>query len=396
MAVTVTSGRDTPRVRPASGAAVAPRAERARRFFVERIYSHICGLSFGEWLRLLAQNRFAVDPPYWPRAAFLTVTSLINSQDRWREHWLTSRKIARTEVLPPLFILGHWRSGTTHLHNLLATDSRFGYPTLFQVFYPRIFLGAQWTYTQLAKLALTKNRIIDNVAHGISMPNEDEFALNALTFLSPYMGWAFPRNQAYYDRYLTLRGIPEHERARWKSALVGYLKKLTYKHQKPLILKSPTHTCRIKLLLELFPEARFIHIHRDPFAVFRSTRHLETTMSHALRFQRFEPRDLDSRIIARYRTMYDLYFEERGLVPAGRLVEVRYDDLERDPLGQVRSIYERLGLPDFEVARPALEHYVAGLTDYRKNTYEPLPTALRRRIAQEWRRCFDEWGYPID
>src|SRR5262249_55265641 len=105
MATTASTSTDQDPSRPKPAErATSERAERARRFFVEWIYSHICGLSFEEWMRLLWQNRFAVDPPYWGRAAFLTLTSVINTQDRWREHWLYGRKIAATAIEPPLFI----------------------------------------------------------------------------------------------------------------------------------------------------------------------------------------------------------------------------------------------------------------------------------------------------
>src|SRR5687768_18104609 len=40
------------------------------------------------------------------------------------------------------------------------------------------------------------------------------------------------------------------------------------------ILKSPPHTCRVPTLLRLFPDARFVHIVRDPYAVYPSTLHL--------------------------------------------------------------------------------------------------------------------------
>ena len=90
---------------------------------------------------------------------------------------------------------------------------------------------------------------------------------------------------SHYDRYLTFRGVPEREVDEWKQALVLFLKKLTWKYRKPLLLKSPPHTCRIKLLLGLFPEARFVHIHRDPFAVYQSMRH---TLSRVLRITRLQ------------------------------------------------------------------------------------------------------------
>ena len=93
--------------------------------------------------------------------------------------------------------------------------------------------------------------------------------------------------------------------------------------------------------------------------------------------------------------MYDAYFEERERIPAGRLCEVAFEHLEKDPLGQLRRVYEELHLPNYEVARPALEGYVASLAGYQKNEHPALPAEVRADVAREWRRCFDEWHYPI-
>jgi len=49
-------------------------------------------------------------------------------------------QIQNTNVEPPVFILGVWRSGTTHLHNLLTRDTRFGYANLYQALNPHTFL----------------------------------------------------------------------------------------------------------------------------------------------------------------------------------------------------------------------------------------------------------------
>jgi len=84
-----------------------------------------------EWLAILRQNRFAVDVRYWPRAAFTTFNSVLNSFWSWREKKFDN-DIANTKVPPPLIVLGIWRSGTTHLHNLLSKDDRFAFPTTYQ------------------------------------------------------------------------------------------------------------------------------------------------------------------------------------------------------------------------------------------------------------------------
>jgi hypothetical protein len=103
--------------------------------------------------------------------------------------------------------------------------------------------------------------------------------------------------------------------------------------------------------------------------------------------------DSDDRIISVYTEMYDAYFEQRGLVPEGRHCEVGFEALERDPVGVVGSIYESLGLAGFEDIRPRLEVYLGSIAGYRKNRLDDLSGPLRLRIAHEWGRSFDEWGY---
>jgi hypothetical protein len=114
---------------------------------------------------------------------------------------------------------------------------------------------------------------MDNVKFGFAEPREDEFALCSITGRALPVAWAFPHRADHYGRYLTLRDASASEVAEWKSALLWLVRKLSFKYGRPLVLKSPGHTCRIRLLLELFPQARFVHIHRNPYDVFRSTQH---------------------------------------------------------------------------------------------------------------------------
>jgi hypothetical protein len=354
------------------------------------------GITLGRWLRVLRDNHIAVDRPYWGRAAVISLASIPNTLLAAWENWFYGRKIRNTRVAPPLFILGIWRSGTTHLHNLLAQDDRFAYPTTYQVFYPHTFLTTEKRNARLVGFFLPKKRPQDNLALGVGEPQEDEFALCSLTGRAWPLSWAFPRREDHYGRYLTLRDASAAEVAEWKAALTWLVQKLSFQYGgRPLVLKSPGHTCRIRLLLDLFPKARFVHIHRNPYDVFRSTQHMVRTVTPWWALQRPDYSDLEGRTLRQYREVYDVFFEERGLIPKGHFHEVGFEELEADPLGQVRGVYEALGLPDFGQVEPALRRYLNSVAGYKKNTFPGLAADVRGRIAREWLRCFEEWGYPV-
>jgi hypothetical protein len=173
-----------------------------------------------------------------------------------------------------------------------------------------------------------------------------------------------------------------------------FLQKLTLKYGKRLIVKSPPHTGRIKLLLDMFPDARFVHIHRDPYAVFQSLVHTHTTGLPFGRLQDTRSVDWTERIIRQYKEIHDAFFEERALIPAGCFHEMSYEKLEQDPVDEMRKLYTTLALPEFEIVEPALRTYLDSQVDYQKNVFPELAPDVRRHVAVEWGRCFDEWGYP--
>lgn len=353
------------------------------------------GVPMGQWLRLLAANRFAVWPRYWPRAAVISAWTPWNSFFRWRVRRRFGRAIESTRVPPPVFILGHWRSGTTHLHNLFAVDERFAYPNLYQCANPHTFLA---TESFMARIAAPSrpDRIVDAIRIGFDTPFEDEFAIGAMCTVSPYLGLVFPRRAAHYDRYLTFEGVPPRERAAWQAAFVSFLKALTVRYDRPVVLKSPSHTGRLAMLLEMFPDAKFLHIHRHPYEVLRSTRHLMSFLIRQNMLQRFDWNALDDRIIGNYARMYDAYLAERSAVPAGQLHEIAYADLVRDPIGELERAYAALHLPDFAAARPNVEAYLETVSDYKKNRHVDLPADLRERVDREWARFFEAFEYSME
>src|SRR5262245_56162778 len=165
----------------------------------------LAGITFGEWLELLRDNRFSVDAAYLPRAFWTSVGAVINSVFRRYEECRFGARLKDVPVPPPFFVLGHWRSGTTHLHYLLGLDGRFACPHLYHVHYPHTFLSTERGFSALVAWLLPRHRPYDNVRLELTVPCEDEFAMCVSGFVTPYLAGVFPRRAGHYDRFLTFR-----------------------------------------------------------------------------------------------------------------------------------------------------------------------------------------------
>jgi hypothetical protein len=148
-----------------------------REFLSRHLFSPLQGMTAGVWWGLLRRNRFAVDPPFLARAAFQSANGPANSALARLEDAAYGREADAATIRPPLFILGHFRSGTTHLHNLLAQDPQFAFPTLYQTLYPRSFLLTESVVPRLGRFLLLRKRPHDGVALDFGVPNEDEMGL---------------------------------------------------------------------------------------------------------------------------------------------------------------------------------------------------------------------------
>lgn len=297
---------------------------------------------------------------------------------------------------PPLFVLGHWRSGTTLLHELLIGDRRHVYPTTYECFAPHHFLVTEAWITPLIGWLLPNKRPMDNVAAGWDRPQEDEFALCSLGLPTPYRSWAFPDHGPVDADWLTLERLSDAERRRWGEALARFVGALSLKRPGRVVLKSPPHTARVRTLLEHFPEARFVHLCRDPMKLFPSTVRLWKSLCDVQRLQGYRPHYdwIEEEVFSNLQRMHEAYERDRSLIPSGNLVELRYEDLVADPKGSLRALYERLDLGDFGPAEPGIDAYLAGEKDYRTNRFE-LPDDVRARVAERWRGYADRWGYPV-
>jgi omega-hydroxy-beta-dihydromenaquinone-9 sulfotransferase len=367
----------------------------SRNFLVQHFGpACLAGITCSDWAALLAENGFRVSPQYLGKAAFLSVSSLCTSACRLLEEAMYRKQLASHQMPAPVFILGSWRSGTTHLHNILSLDDQFVSPNLFQTMYPHTFLVSESWLRPLLDLMTPKKRFMDNMDMGLREPAEDEMALAILSLRSNMLSWTFPRNATRYDRFLDFRDVPDSDRQLWKQHLDRFVRKVTLRNGKQPLLKSPNHTARIRLILELYPNAKFIHLRRNPYDVYRSLVHMASQVIPVWGLQTYPIETISDMAVDMYRRLYAAYFEQVSLIPAGQFHEVAYEDMIRTPVPVLEQTYQALNLGDFELRRSAIEAYTITKASYQKNRHKEIPAAICEQLHSKWRQSFDAWDYP--
>ncbi len=352
------------------------------------------GMRLGTWLSLLATRKGRLTPRSMLTAATITPASAFNSAASGWQSLRHGRRIDSQPLTePPLFVLGHWRSGTTLLHELLIRDPEHTFPNTYECLLPHHHLVTQKWMAPLTSWLLPKMRPMDNVAVGWNRPQEDEFALCNLGLPSPYLCWAFPHNGPVHSEYLNLREVPKQARRHWQSSLKRFVKSIAVARDRRLVLKSPPHTARIRWLLEIFPDAKFVHIARDPLTLFPSTVRLWKSLAdvHGLQPDLPEYDWLEEEVLRNLVTMYEAYAEDRERIPKGHLCELTYEDLVADPKRELQRVYQEIGLGDFSRVERGVEDYLAETGQYKINRYS-LPKEVEHHVRERWKIYFDLFG----
>lgn len=341
--------------------------------------AHIMALApLDVWARILAGSP-GVRPRYWPRLGFILFTSYIGTIFTIYERLILAivkhLKFKGTPAIDhspgTIIILGYYRTGTTHLHNLLSCDDRFVTPKWYQALAGQGFwLG--WSMLRFMLVPfLNTTRPQDSVGFGPTWPAEDDFALCSAGACSSIPGrLIFPSQWDTWKRWHTLEALSDQERRRWKTLMAMLIWKLTRGKNKAriVLLKTPSHTARIAQLDQLFGgQVKFIHLVRDPQAVIDSNVRLHDSLKSHLLEAPPPPQTTRDRIVEEYTHTESKCSQELDAIDPSRWTRIRYQDLRADPIATLSSMYTSLGMNYDDTTKTAHRWYLAQLGDYHSS-----------------------------
>lgn len=356
-------------------------------------FSTIGTAPFILFVRLI--NTYGVHPRYYTRCLVAGIMSLLSAPFLWFELLIFSKKLSRTPLpKSPVFILGHWRSGTTLLHNAMAQDKQFAFISTFQSVFANQFFGSRWLFKPVMRLLMPEKRPADNVLLSPELPQEEGIALSNINSFGFYNFFYFPRHwKEIYARYVSGEASTSAELKvygrRYKKLIAQAL--IEYNRHE-FISKFPPNTGSIKHLLDMFPDAKFIYIYRNPLLVFQSTVNFFETTHEALKLQPYSKPEFEEMVFELYEMIIRDYENQKKLIPKQNLVEIRYEDFEKDPMAGLKLIYTKLALTGYEDSVPGFKAYLEQQKRYEKAEHSFNEEEISR-ISERLGFAFELYGY---
>lgn len=351
-----------------------------------KIFTIILGTRFSVLMRLILRNGISLYPKHIARFLLLLVNSLISSALILAERKNYGRKTRETEIsLPPIFIIGHWRTGSTLLHQFINLDPQFTTPTLVQTVIPDHLLFSTRYYFPILEKAVPQHRPMDNVKLSPQEPQEEEFALIRMGSQSPVEKLIFPSGEGYflkgYEHY-----VPEGKKLeKWESNLLTFFRKITLQTGKQIVSKNPYHTKRMEELAKMFPGAKFIHITRDPLIVVPSTMKMWNIVAEQNSLKRGWNKPSIAETASVLREYLDHVEETRKKIN-NPFTELSFEELEKAPLDTLKKIYSSLDLRWSDEFETAVKNFLSANKGYQKNTYS---------LSEEEQRTIHKTIHPV-
>lgn len=354
----------------------------------------LAGYTWENIARLMLDNRAVVSPRYWLRFAY--ALGIVSFATPFRIH--QRRKLApivggMTIERDPVFVIGHYRTGTTYLITTLSKDPARGYTSNLLAYTFSMYYSIPGLARRLTDASLPETRPMDNVPLSSDEPTEDEYCVGSFSKYGYYHGMVFPRHFEKLAKLHSFEGLPEDAR-RWKRDYDYVVKALTHLADgKQLCLKNPANAFRIEQLLELYPNAKFIHTYRNPYTLFPSNMKYYRKVVPLYALQTFTDDMLRTEVLSLYQSHMKAYERTKSLVPEENLIEVKYEDFIVDPMPFMERIYEQFQLDGWEQAQVEFQRHFDSQRSYEANRFE-LSDEVIRTVNDHWDWIRELHGYP--
>lgn len=279
-------------------------------------------------------------------------------QDELKRH----PEVREIEIERPIIVAGLPRTGTTHLLNLMAADSRLRSLPLWESYEPLPLpgetpladgtdpryrrCGEAWARMQLMTplLAAMHPMHPDHIHEELELMTPD-FASYNFEWLSMSPRWR--------DHYYSTDQTPHY---RYMKDVLRILQ--SRRGPSRWVLKCPQHLEQLGVLRTVFPDATVVFTHRDPVAVVQSAL---TMLAYGQRVsrRRVEIAALAEYWVARIERLLQACVRDRGCIDAEHSLDVRFVDFMEDEIGTIEKVYAKAALPMTPTARRALEAFIA-------------------------------------
>jgi hypothetical protein len=355
--------------------------------------SPLIGSTITNMIRSLRLGR--VEPRYFPKVVTSTLIVLLLTPLHFYERWM-DRSISKKNHTkrPPIFIIGHWRSGTTLLHNLMTQDPNAGFISTYQAVFPNnVFSNG--LFKRPMQWIMPKSRPSDNMVLGANLPQEDEMALSNMTPLSFYGFFYYPKkNRELFHKVVTFKTAKPQEVSEWKREYRKLVQKASHISKTAhLVLKNPLNTARIPTLLDMYPESRLLHIHRNPILVYLSAKKFFENLLPTVQLNFCNEEEIRHIVLENYELLYREFLRQKDAVGKDQLLEIRFEDLEERPVDTLRHIYEKSNL-DFNPAINPIKTYLSRHKNYKKNKHCIGQKELDE-VKEKWGFFMKEYDYDI-
>jgi len=310
-------------------------------------------------------------------------------------------EVAQQQIHQPIVIVGQPRTGTTILYDLLSLDPNLRAPLTWEVDAP-CPPPQPSTYADDPRIAQAQATIemSEQIIPGFlafhpmgALVGQECVRIFASQFCSMIFSVQY-RLPTYY-RWL-LHDADHHNAYRFHRVFLQHLQSGV---PGQWLLKSPAHLWQLDTLLDEYPDAVVVQTHRDPLNVISSI----SALTHHLRRMSTDESTVADCAAQSYEEIVvglerEMALRDSGVLPAGRVTDVRYSDFVRNPLAIIKSIYERLGRD----LHPAVEqqmrdHLVVHPGDGGANRYTWSDTGLDAgEVRMRVRDYQDRYGVPTE